>query len=111
MRVIFQRVTSASVTVDNTIVGEIRQGAILLLGIHETDTKAQADLLAKKCAEMRVFSDSDDRTLSWCMIFLMCCWILIARILLRIFASIHLWYWPVVFFSFFWCGIFVRFWY
>ncbi|MBP5304178.1 MAG: D-tyrosyl-tRNA(Tyr) deacylase [Clostridia bacterium] len=61
MRVVFQRVTSASVTVDNNVVGSIRQGAILLLGIHESDTKAQADLLAKKCAEMRVFSDPDNR--------------------------------------------------
>ena len=42
---------------------------------------------------------------------LICCWILFARILLRIFASMqkyHQWYWPVVFFL---CGIFVRFWY
>ena len=40
-------------------------------------------------------------TWSWCMIFFVCCWILFARILLRIFASIHQWYWPIVFFFFF----------
>ena len=43
-------------------------------------------------------------TWSWCIIFLICCWILFARILLRIFCIyIHQWYWPIVFFL---CGIF-----
>ena len=37
-------------------------------------------------------------TWAWYMIFLMYCWIWIASILLRIFASIHQWYWPVIFF-------------
>lgn len=61
MRVVFQRVTSASVTVEEKVCGQIEQGAILLLGIHQKDTKAEADLLAKKCAETRVFSDEEDR--------------------------------------------------
>ena len=48
-------------------------------------------------------------TWSWCMSFLMCCWILFAKILLRIFASLfHQWYWPVVFYI---CVIFAWFWY
>ena len=48
-------------------------------------------------------------TWSWCMIFLICCWNLFDRILLRIFCIyVHPWYWPEVFFF---CGIFVRFWY
>ena len=46
---------------------------------------------------------------SWCMIFLICFWILLARILLRIFAFMLISdIWPVVFFF---CGIFVWFWY
>ena len=48
-------------------------------------------------------------TWSLCMSFLKCCWILFAKILLRIFASIvYQWYWPVVFFF---CVVFVWFWY
>lgn len=61
MRVVFQRVSYASVHVDGTIRGEIQNGAILLLGIHSNDTVEEADLLAKKCAETRVFSDENDR--------------------------------------------------
>lgn len=61
MKVVFQRVTSASVTVDGVIRGKIDQGAILLLGIHTDDTKAEADLLAKKCAETRVFEDENEK--------------------------------------------------
>ena len=44
-------------------------------------------------------------TWSLCMIFLICCWILFARIVLRILHYVHRWYWPVVFL----CGIFVWF--
>ena len=47
-------------------------------------------------------------TSSWCMIFLICCWILFARILLRNFAFMFFSDWPVVFFF---SGIFVCFWY
>ena len=47
-------------------------------------------------------------TSSWCMIFLICCWILFARILLKNFVSMFISDWPVVFFV---SGIFVCFWY
>ena len=48
-------------------------------------------------------------TWSWCMNFLMCCWTLFSKILLRIFCIyVHQWYWPVVFFF---CVVFVWFWY
>ena len=47
-------------------------------------------------------------TWSWCMIFLICCWILFARILLRIFASMFT---SDIGLSFLFCGIFVWFWY
>ena len=47
-------------------------------------------------------------TWSWCMILLMYCWIRFANTLLRILLYVHQWYWPVIFFF---CGVFVRFWY
>ena len=61
MRLLFQRVSGASVTVDGAVVGEIGPGAVLLLGIGAEDTEAEVKLLAKKAAELRVFSDEDGK--------------------------------------------------
>lgn len=61
MRVVFQRVTAAAVTADGAAAGKIGQGALLLLGIRAGDGVAQADRLARKCAELRVFSDEAGR--------------------------------------------------
>ena len=61
MRVFFQRVSGASVTVDGAVIGEIGPGAVLLLGIGAADTEAEVKLLAKKTAELRVFSDEDGK--------------------------------------------------
>lgn len=57
MRVVVQRVSHASVRIDGTVVGEIDKGFLLLVGITHTDTKADADYLAKKVAQLRVFED------------------------------------------------------
>ena len=57
MKAVIQRVTSASVTVDNRVVGEIGQGLLVLLGIERGDQQAQADWLAEKIATLRVFED------------------------------------------------------
>ena len=57
MRLVYQRVSGASVTVDNTVIGQIEKGAVILLGVGQEDTEADADLLAKKTAELRVFED------------------------------------------------------
>jgi D-tyrosyl-tRNA(Tyr) deacylase len=57
MRAVVQRVTSATVSVDELIVGEIAQGLLILLGVHKTDTEADADWLADKIAALRVFED------------------------------------------------------
>jgi len=57
MRLVYQRVSSASVTVNGAVIGAIEKGAVLLLGVGVDDTKADADLLAKKAAELRVFED------------------------------------------------------
>jgi D-tyrosyl-tRNA(Tyr) deacylase len=59
MRVLAQRVTRAQVTVDDETVGEIGPGFLLLAGVTPTDTSAEADLLARKVAHLRVFDDAD----------------------------------------------------
>ena len=57
MRVVVQRCSRAEVRIDGVAVGRIDQGFMLLVGVTEGDTKAEADLLAKKIAQLRVFED------------------------------------------------------
>ncbi len=57
MRIVLQRVSSASVSVDGRIVGAIERGLMLLVGIHQNSTQAEAEALAEKCAELRIFAD------------------------------------------------------
>ena len=61
MRVVLQRVSRASVSVDVEIVGAIGGGLLLLVGVAEGDTEDEARHLARKCAEMRLFSDAEGR--------------------------------------------------
>ncbi len=61
MRVLLQRVTKASVTVNNETVGSIGKGLVLLVGIGAGDTEADAQFLADKSANMRIFEDSDEK--------------------------------------------------
>lgn len=61
MKIVLQRVNQASVSVDGTVVGAIKKGVLILLGIHKDDTRNQADFLASKCAELRVFSDENGK--------------------------------------------------
>ncbi|MBR6748515.1 MAG: D-tyrosyl-tRNA(Tyr) deacylase [Clostridia bacterium] len=61
MRAILQRVSRASVTIDGVVHGEIEKGFLILLGVHETDTTAEADVLIDKCAGLRVFEDEDEK--------------------------------------------------
>src|SRR5258707_14973288 len=61
MRAVIQRVTSASVTVENHIVGEIRKGLVVLLGVARDDTKEDADYLVHKIAALRIFDDDEGR--------------------------------------------------
>ncbi len=61
MRVILQRVSSGRVTVDDEITGQIEQGFVALVGVTHDDTTAEAELLAKKTAFLRVFSDENDK--------------------------------------------------
>ena len=59
MKLVVQRVTSASVTVDGEPVGEIGSGLLVLVGVSHADTSADAAHLAKKTANLRVFDDAD----------------------------------------------------
>lgn len=61
MKAVIQRVTNASVTVENEIVGEINNGFLVLLGVKIGDTKEEAEILAKKIYGLRIFSDSNDK--------------------------------------------------
>ena len=61
MRCVIQRVTRASVTVENELVSEIRDGFMVLVGAEETDTEADAKYCADKIAGLRVFEDADDK--------------------------------------------------
>ncbi|ANY14056.1 D-tyrosyl-tRNA(Tyr) deacylase [Latilactobacillus curvatus] len=61
MRVVLQRVSQASVTIDQTIVGKINQGFLLLVGICDDDTEADLDYLVKKISQLRVFEDPDGK--------------------------------------------------
>jgi len=57
MRAVVQRVTEARVSVGETISGEIGQGLLVLLGVAKTDTAADADFLAEKIVNLRIFAD------------------------------------------------------
>lgn len=57
MRVVVQRVTYARVEVDSRVVGEIGRGMLVLLGVAKGDTQADADYLAGKVPQLRIFSD------------------------------------------------------
>ncbi len=62
MRFVIQRVTEASVTVDNKIVGQIGKGFLVLIGVAEDDTKEIADKMVKKLCNMRIFDDENGKT-------------------------------------------------
>ncbi len=61
MKALIQRVSHASVSVDEEIVGEIAQGLLVLLGVDKGDDEASADKLVKKLLAYRVFSDAEDK--------------------------------------------------
>lgn len=57
MKAVIQRVASASVAVEDNIVGQIGPGIMVLLGVEKGDAEAQADWLAEKIITLRIFSD------------------------------------------------------
>lgn len=60
MKVVIQKVLSASVTVERKIISEISQGLLLLLGIANDDTLEDIQWLSKKIANMRIFEDENE---------------------------------------------------
>jgi D-tyrosyl-tRNA(Tyr) deacylase len=61
MRVIIQRVTSASVSIDNKVHNAIGKGLLVLVGFEESDTEEDLQWIAKKIVDMRIFSDSEGK--------------------------------------------------
>lgn len=61
MRAVVQRVKSAGVTVDNSVVGKIDEGLLILLGIEDNDTDEDIKYLAEKVSNLRIFEDSDEK--------------------------------------------------
>ena len=61
MKLLIQRVKKASVNVNNDTVGKIEQGILIFIGVCKEDTKEQADFLARKAANLRIFEDENGK--------------------------------------------------
>jgi D-tyrosyl-tRNA(Tyr) deacylase len=61
MRVVLQRVSEASVSIDGRVVGEIQAGLVLLIGFSDEDVEENLDWMADKIRGLRVFSDEDGK--------------------------------------------------
>ena len=61
MRAVVTRVKNASVEIDGSVFGKIEKGFLVLLGVHRSDTEAQAEKIADRICGLRVFEDENDR--------------------------------------------------
>lgn len=61
MRAVVQRVKHSSVTVDNTVVGKIDHGLMVLLGVENGDTEKDMKYIADKLLGLRIFEDADEK--------------------------------------------------
>ncbi len=61
MKIVLQRTTGASVTVDNRTVGKIDHGLVILLGISDEDTKETVTQMVRKISNLRIFHDENDK--------------------------------------------------
>ena len=61
MRAVLQRVSRAKVTVDGEIIGQIKKGLLVLLGVSSKDTEKDAVYLVEKIVNLRIFDDADDK--------------------------------------------------
>ncbi|MBQ3095589.1 MAG: D-tyrosyl-tRNA(Tyr) deacylase [Clostridia bacterium] len=62
MKIVLQRVRSASVTVEGERIGAIGRGFLLFIGVFAEDTQAECERLAKKIANLRIFEDAAGKT-------------------------------------------------
>ena len=62
MKIVLQRVSSASVTVDGNTTGEIGKGYVVLLGIGAGDNKAKVEKMVDKLQKLRIFPDENSKT-------------------------------------------------
>ena len=62
MKFVVQRVTSASVTIDGKVHGQIENGYMVLIGISDEDTTEVADAMIKKLVGLRIFEDENGKT-------------------------------------------------
>lgn len=62
MRALLQRVSRASVTIEDKVISRIEKGLVILLGVGHGDGEGQASFLAEKIANMRVFEDEQGKT-------------------------------------------------
>ena len=61
MKTVIQRVTNANVKVDNEIVGEIKQGLVVLLAISDKDEEKEKEKMASRIVNLRIFSDNNGK--------------------------------------------------
>ena len=61
MKIVIQRVSEASVKVNNEPTGELSTGLVLLVGVEEEENQEEADWLAKKIIDLRIFSDEEGK--------------------------------------------------
>jgi D-tyrosyl-tRNA(Tyr) deacylase len=59
MRTVIQKVSKASVTVENEVISSIEKGLVVLLGIEDADTDEDIDWLVKKITQLRIFNDEN----------------------------------------------------
>ncbi len=61
MKIVIQRVKSASVKVDQSVIGSINNGLLLLVGIHQKDDKEKINWCCRKIPTLRIFEDDDEK--------------------------------------------------
>lgn len=62
MRFVIQRVTESKVEVDGEVIGQIRKGFMVLIGVSDSDTREIADKMVKKMIGLRIFEDENGKT-------------------------------------------------
>lgn len=61
MRAVVQRVASSRVTVDERVIGEVKKGLLVLLGVTHDDTSKDVDYMVDKVTNLRIFEDENDK--------------------------------------------------